>query len=275
MQNSAQEMDEGGEHMESPLSSQNIQNDSQEDQQQEERIDKSPTRRSPRPRVQVQRYRPAIELPSSSKKRKIIETESEGMSDDASNSQNSQQSAQSQNVRRQLILDGPSQYDEEEPETEQQKAILHAVHLPPGTKNWIKAFDWFLRKFNVGQLLKLPIRTLQYVPNDARGKVRDVYKSVFQVMDQVKNHESLHHRFKQLLASLPAMILPAVNGSDMKAYDVIRNTTTQFLEGKWETLMESALTRQQKIQSRGSSFPTQYTHTHVETLTCLHHHKWV
>jgi hypothetical protein len=63
--------------------------------------------------------------------------------------------------------------------------MLQLILLPLNCTGWDRAFEFLLDKFDLVNLTKFSVRTLKYIPQDARPDVREVYFTALALIDQV------------------------------------------------------------------------------------------
>ena len=73
---------------------------------------------------------------------------------------------------------------------EQQLNLLRKIQLPARCTGWDRAFEFLLDKFKLHELAKFPVRTFDYIPQDARPDVREVYYTVLTMIEKVQLGES-------------------------------------------------------------------------------------
>ena len=155
---------------------------------------------------------------------------------------------------------------------EQRLNLLRKIQLPDRCTGWDRAFEFLLDKFKLDDLTKFPVRTFDFIPQDARPDLREVYYTALTMIDKVQlgvsdddsqqedaaleTKRDLVYILHSLRLALPALILAydAKLGSYSRLAKIQTNCKL-FFDGKIDILYRNAL----KILGNGVRRPRQLT----------------
>lgn len=121
--------------------------------------------------------------------------------------------------------------------------------------NWTRAFDFLIAHFDVSEILKYPVRTFDFIPQDARPDVRNVYFVALTLIAEIPpapqtltiQSDDCHfspdcrcdllQRLHALRLSLPALIL--IYGAQLGTQSriaKIRSNCKLFFDGRLDLL---------------------------------------
>jgi hypothetical protein len=150
--------------------------------------------------------------------------------------------------------------------------LLQLIPLPLNCTGWDRAFEFLLDKFDLVNLTKFSVRTFDYIPQDARPDVREVYFTVLTLIDQVpygddpsQQSQALDHTecrrdliylLHSLRLALQALLLTddARLGS-LSRWAKIKTNCKLFFDGKLNILYRNAV----KTLGHGAKRPRQLT----------------
>jgi hypothetical protein len=143
-------------------------------------------------------------------------------------------------------------------ERQQKLDMLKLIPLPNNCIGWDRAFEFLIDKFDVKEITKYSVRTFDYIPQDARSDLREVYFAVLTMIDQVPDADGLDqsipsldnsecrrdliYLLHSLRLALPAMLLTydARLGSFSRLAKIKTNCKL-FFDGKLDTLYRNAI----------------------------------